>query len=112
MKKGNRIADERKGKKTKRGGRKKKGTSRGKVAVNLKKRETEKRIGSTGREGKETRRGKREWNWNRRERKRHKERERCREMRKRQRKGKKEVSDRLQNKLRKREGWLWVFVGG
>lgn len=67
----------------------KKGTSRGKVAVNLIKRETEKRIGSKGREGKETRRGKREWNWNRHERKGYKEGKRCREMRKRQRKEKK-----------------------
>ena len=25
---------------------------------------------------------------------------------------KKKISDRLQNKLRRREGWLWVFVGG
>lgn len=40
----------------------------GTVAVNLKKREMEKRIGSAGRERKETRRGKREWNWNKHER--------------------------------------------
>lgn len=39
---------------------------------------------------------------------RYKERKRCRKMRKRLRKGKKG----LQNKLRRREGWLWVFVGG